>query len=124
MTPEQQAALARFNRDFRIKPTSLLGLPRDLSRVEKPRGDCQDYAKTVKAIVGAKFPKAIVWRCWSPQNGRIPRHAVLWVKGKGWIDSTERKWRDKPAPHKLAWPVGTVPLVAVLAVFGWLRGWW
>jgi hypothetical protein len=127
LTPEQEAALARFNRRFRIKPTGLLEWPRDLSKHVDPFGDCQDFAKTVKAILGVKFPKAIVWRCWSPQNGRIPRHAVLWVKGKGYIDSTERKWRDTPAPHRKAWPVGTLPAVAALAFVAgqaWLRGWW
>ena len=117
-----------FRSRFKIVPTSLFGLPRDLSKGDKPlEGDCQDFAKTVKRILGVKFPDAIMWRCWSPQNGRIPRHAVLYVKGKGWIDSTERKWRDTPAPHRKAWPVGTVPAVAVLAfvaVQAWLRGWW
>jgi len=107
--------LDQFNKRFKIVPTSLVGLPRDVSKDEKPTGDCQTYAKSVKAIIGVKFPKAIVWRCWSPINRRIPRHAVLWVKGKGWIDSTERKWRASPSPHRRAWPVGTVPLVAALA---------
>jgi hypothetical protein len=127
MKPDQEAAIARFNRDFRIVPTSLFDPPSSLSMIDQPRGDCQDYAKTVKAILGVKFPQAVVWRCWSPINGRIPRHAVLWVKGKGYIDSTERKWRDTPAPHRKAWPVGTVPAVAALAfvaVQAWLRGWW
>jgi hypothetical protein len=115
--------LGEFNRRFRIVPTSLLGRPRDLRNAPKPQGDCQDYAKTVKAIEGASFPRAIVWRCWSPINGKIPRHAVLWVKGKGWIDSTERKWRKTPAPHKKAWPVGA-PIVIGLAAAARFWGWW
>jgi hypothetical protein len=115
--------LAEFNRRFRIVPTSLFGLPRDLSNAAKPEGDCQSFAKTVKAILGVKFPQAIVWRCWSPVNGVLPRHAVLYVKGHGWIDSTEREWRDSPAPHRRAWPVGTPALVG-LAVAAKVIGLW
>jgi hypothetical protein len=115
MTPEREAALARFNRDFRIVPTSLFNLPRDLRGVEKPEDDCQSFAKTVKAILGVKYPQAIVWRCWSKQNGFLPRHAVLFVRGKGWIDSTRREFRDSPAPHRRAWPVGTPALVGLAA---------
>jgi hypothetical protein len=128
--PEQEAALARFNRDFRVVDTSLLSLPRDLSDKnpgEPLLSDCQSYARTVKRIIGAKFPRSFIWRVWSPQNGRIPRHAVLWVKGKGYIDSTERKWRDTPAPHRKAWPVGTVPVVGLVVFLvsqAWARGWW
>ena len=119
--------LAEFNRRFRIVPTSLIGLPRDLSKGDKPLdGDCQDFARTVRKIMGVKPWEAVVWRCWSPQNGIIPRHAVIWVKGRGWIDSTNREWRDTPAPHRKAWPVGAVPVIAALASIAgqaWLRGW-
>jgi hypothetical protein len=115
--------LAELNRRFRIVPTSLLGFPRDLSNSTKPEGDCQTYAKTVKAILGVKFPQAIVWRCRSPQNGLLPRHAVLWVKGRGFIDSTRREFRDSPAPHRRAWPVGTPALVG-LAVAAKAWGLW
>lgn len=116
MTP----ALARFIVAFKIVPTSLFGLPRDLSDDPDPRGDCQDFAKTVKRIEGVSFPRAIVIRCWSPQNGILPRHAVLWVKGKGFIDSTRREYRKWPTPHIPAWPVGT-PLIAGLAL---AARWW
>jgi hypothetical protein len=118
--------LAEFNKRFRITKTSLLGLPRDLSDTPKDqpvKGDCQDYARTVRKIMDVKPWEAVVWRCWSPQNGLLPRHAVIWVKGHGWIDSTERKWRDSPKPHRRAWPVGTP---AILALAYWARwwGWW
>lgn len=106
--------LAEFNRRFKIVPTSLLGLPRDMSRSDKPEGDCQDFARTVRKIMGVKPWQAVVWRCWSPQNGILPRHAVLWVKGHGWIDSTVREFRDTPAPHRRAWPVGTPALVGMV----------
>ena len=120
MTP----ALARFIAAFRIVPTSLFNWPRDLIRDPKPRGDCQDFAKTVRKSMGVKPWEAVVWRCWSPQNGLIPRHAVLWVKGHGWIDSTERQWRASPAPHRRAWPVGTPAILAVAFIVGRLWGWW
>ena len=53
----------------------------------------------------------------------LPRHAVLWVKGRGWIDSTNREWRATPAPHKRAWPVGAPALVG-LAVAAKAWGLW
>ena len=114
--------LEEFNRRFKIVPTSLLSLPRDLSDKgpdAKLESDCQTYAKTVKRILAVKFPRAIVWRCWSPVNGTIPRHAVLYVKGKGWIDSTRREWRDSPAPHRRAWPVGTPAIVGLAVAAKW-----
>jgi len=119
--------LDEFNAKFRIVPTSLFNWPRDLNNVAKPEGDCQDYAKTVKRILGVKFPRAIVWRCWSPQNGLLPRHAVIWVKGEGWMDSNFRFWRGSPWPHKRAWPVG-MPAIVGWAVAGYwvgrIQGWW
>lgn len=94
-------ALDYLNARFKIVPTSLLGLPRDLSDHAPDdvlEGDCQTYAKTVRGIMAREHRikpwQAIVWRCWSPQNGILPRHAVIWVKGYGWIDSTRREWRD------------------------------
>lgn len=117
--------LAEFNRRFRIVPTSLIGLPRDLSGVpmgQPVTGDCQDYAKTVKRILGVKFPRAVMVRCWSPQNGLIPRHAVLWVKGRGWIDSSGREFRRWPLPCVPAWPVGTPAILgAAYAAAQWWR---
>ena len=113
--------LAEFNARFRIVDTSLFNLPRDVRN--DPKGDCQDYAKTVKKIEGVKFPKAVVIRCWSPQNWKppfLPRHALLWVKGKGFIDSTRREYRKWPWPHFPAWPVG-FPVVLGVA---WAAKWW
>jgi hypothetical protein len=110
--------LARFITAFKIAPTSLLDWPRDLSDHPEPSGDCQDFAKTVARIEGVKFPRAVMIRCWSPQNLRkfpfVPRHAVMWIKGKGFIDSTVREYRKWPWPHIPAWPVGA-PLVATVA---------
>lgn len=116
--------LAELNRRFRIVPTSLFDWPRDLSKGDKPlEGDCQDYARTVAAIEGVRFPKAIMIRCWSRQNGLLPRHAVMWIKGKGFIDSTVREYRKTPLPHIPAWPVGT-PAILALAYVAKLWGWW
>jgi hypothetical protein len=124
---------ASFIGAFTYERGPLLEIWRDLSG--NPRGDCESFAWTVlKLEAGGTVPAikalvkrdAAIWRCWSKANGAIPRHAVLRI-GDRWIDSTERKWRDTPAPHRKAWPVGTVPLVAALAFVAgqaWLRGWW
>ena len=107
--------LDEFNRRFRIVPTSLISLPRDLRNTPKGQpvtGDCQDYARTVRKILGVKPWEAIMVRCWSDKV--IPRHAVLWVKGRGWIDSTNRTFRRTPLPNIPCWPVGT-PVIVGLA---------
>jgi hypothetical protein len=117
--------LEEFNRRFKIVPTSLLHMPRDRSGSDKPRGDCQDYCKSVKRILGVKFPKAIVVRCWSKPG--LPRHAVLWIKGKGFIDSGNREWRKWPWPCVPIWPVGTPALIGAAVAGYWvgrIQGWW
>lgn len=128
-------ATASFIGAFTYERGPLLQPWRDLSRDTFPTGDCESFAWTVlKLETGGTLPaikalvtrKAAIWRCWSPVNGVAPRHAVLRI-GERWIDSTNREWRDTPAPHRKAWPVGTVPAFAALAVIAgqaWLRGWW
>lgn len=125
-------ATASFIAAFTYERGPLLQPWRDLSA--NPRGDCESFAWTVlKLEAGGTVPAikallkrdAAIWRCWSPVNGALPRHAVLRIGGQ-WIDSTNREWRDSPAPHRRAWPVGTVPVAAALAVIAgqaWLRGW-
>lgn len=126
---EVKPELARFVVAFKIVPTSLIGLPRDLSDDPEPRGDCQDFAKTVARIEGVKFPRAIMIRCWSREGKPrwMPRHAILWVKGKGFIDSTHREYRKTPwadgwLPFP-AWPVGSLFVVAGVQI-GEGMGWW
>lgn len=124
-----------FLRAFVYERGPLLQPWSDLSKMAKPQGDCEAFCWTVlKLETGGTVPAikalvkrdAAIWRCWSPVNGFWPRHAVLRI-GDRWIDSTNREWRDSPSPHRRAWPVGAVPVVAALAVVagqGWLRGWW
>jgi len=125
MTPEErEAALARFIDEFEIVPTSLIDPPSNLSMIDQPRGDCQDFGRTVKEILGVKFPRAIMIRCWSPQNFKafpfVPRHAVMCIKGRGCIDSTYRDFRKTPLPCIPAWPVGTLVVVGLtLAARAW-----
>jgi hypothetical protein len=57
-------------------------------------------------------------RCWSKPG--LPRHAVLWVFGRGFIDSTTREFRKTPLPCIPAWPVGT-PAILGLA---WAANLW
>lgn len=128
--PTTAERLAWFNKHYKIVDTDLLELPEDLSDFDENavlQGDCQTYGKTVKNIVGAKFPRAIMFRCFSTTSNPkwLPRHAVLWVKGMGWIDSSNRKWRNSPLPN--CWPIWPVafPIIAftvysIAVWFGWI----
>jgi hypothetical protein len=125
--PMTTEAFCRAFRYVRGKPFSLI---RDVSRDEEPQGACGTFAWSVLSLETGGHPwrailtgKAMLWRCKSPSNATIPRHAVLWLRGKGWIDSTVREWRDSPAPHRRAWPVGTPALVGV-AVAAKVWGLW
>jgi len=116
--------LDEFNRRFRIVDTSLLSLAHDVSKTPKGQpvtGDCQTYAKSVRRILGLPWWRAPMIRCWS--QSIIPRHAVLWVPGKGFIDSTTRHFRKTPLPCIPLWPVGT-PLLVGLAVAAKVWGLW
>jgi hypothetical protein len=143
MEERKRKKLDFFNKNFKIVDTPLTDLPKDLSplveklmsqgweRTNQLTGDCQTYGKTAKNIVGASFPRAIMFRCFSTtSNPRwLPRHAVLWVHRIGWIDSSNRKFRNSPLPNCIPiWPV-TFPAVAfvvhsVVYYYGWLPSWW
>lgn len=118
MTTEGFSLAFRYKRDW---PFSRI---RDVSRDLEPQGACGAFAWSVLCIETGGKPwqailtgKAIMVRCWSPQNLRkfpfVPRHAVMWIKGKGFIDSTVREYRKTPWPHIPAWPVGAPLVVAV-----------
>ena len=77
-------------------------------------GDCDDFALTVLILeeggwLGAIWAlltfKACFWLVHSPSNFIIPRHVVLHHRKLGWIDSTERTWRNTPAPHRRRLPL-------------------
>lgn len=121
MTPEQVAELMRFNMTYKIVPTSIFSLP----RWKALQGDCQTYARNIRRILNLKPWQAVMWRCWSKEgNPRwLPRHAVLWVKGQGWIDSTHRQFRDDPDPHVCLWPVGTPAVAWLIYSVGVFKGW-
>lgn len=106
-----------------------------------PIGDCENFALTalvveaggwVKAIAWILTFKAVFWFAKSPVTDSA-RHTVLYVRGKGWIDSIDegdyhfRQWRqadqelgDKwlwvrgPAHHDLKFPWLYVSLVLIL----------
>ena len=116
MTTEQLA------RAFRYRKGSILSPWRDVSRDAEPQGDCQDLAFSVLCIeAGGKLRallamltfRAVIWRAYSPVNGAIPRHAILWLRGKGYIDSTDRFWRPSPKPHRPVYPAGLPVLLAL-----------
>lgn len=116
MTTEQLA------RAFRYRKGGLLSPWRDVSRDAEPQGDCQDLCWSVLCIeAGGKLRallamltfRAVIWRAYSPVNGAIPRHAVLYLRGKGYIDSSDRYWRPSPKPHRPVYPAGLPVLVAL-----------
>lgn len=78
------------------------------------KGDCDDFALTVlilteggwlKALWALLTFQAMFWLVKSPVNGFIPRHAALWHRKYGWIDSTNREWRDTAEPHSKRLPL-------------------
>ena len=117
-----------FARAFRYKRTKPFSVIRVVSRDLEPQGAGGTVAWSVLNIEPGGKPwqailtgRALMWRAWSPVNGTVPRHAVLWMRGKGFIDSTDRFWRDGPEPHRRAWPVGAPVLVGlVILVVPWV----
>lgn len=100
--------IARFK--YRKGLPSLFG--RDIRKTAM--GDCGAFAWTVLLILEGGFVgavkaqitgKAKLVRVKSPVNGTIPMHVALWHRNYGWIDSSNREWRDTPAPHRIVWPL-------------------
>jgi hypothetical protein len=117
--------ITAFARAFRYHGGSIFAPWRNVSRDAKPTGDCQDFAWSVLSLATDGKPwrailtgRAMIWRAHSPVNRVLPRHAVLWLNGKGWIDSTNREWRATPSPHRLRWPAGLPILALVACLFG------
>jgi hypothetical protein len=86
--------------------------------------DCDDFAWSLLVIIeGGELRalkalargKAELWRVRSPVNKVIARHVALRWDGD-WIDSTNRRWRKDPDPHK---PVRRMRLVTVLPMILW-----
>lgn len=106
-------------RRFTYRKGSILSPWRDIRG--SATGDCQSFAFTVliietggvaKALWAMLTFRAMIWRAWSPVNGFVPRHAVLCYRGR-WIDSTDRYWRDGPAPPRRAYPAGLPVLIGL-----------
>ena len=110
-----------FAKAFRYKRGVPFSIIRDASRDLEPQGACGTFAWSVLNIETGGKPwrailagKAMLWRCKSPANGAVPRHMLLWMRGKGYIDSSDRFWRDSPAPNRLRWPAGAPVIVALV----------
>lgn len=110
-----------FRRRFTYRKGSILAPWNDIRKTAI--GDCQDFAWTVlileagsraKALWAMLTFRAVIWRCWSSQNGVVPRHAVLRYRGN-FIDSTTRYWRPDASPHRRAYPVGLPVLIGLAA---------
>ena len=89
-------------------------------------GDCDDFAITALWIMAGRSRlrmwwllitmQAAVWHCTS---GRGEPHAVLWLRGHGWIDNIYPDWSAR-ARHKrrFPWPWPIIPVKLILgAVF-------
>jgi hypothetical protein len=119
-----------FCRAFRYRKGSILGLWRDVSRDAEPTGDCQTFCLSVLSLETGGKPwrhlltgRACIWRAQSPVNKLFPRHAVLYLRGKGFIDSSDRYWRPSPKPHRPVYPAGLPVLIAAGAVAKWWGLW-
>lgn len=97
-------------------------------------GDCEDYSLTLiwlaegKSIIRFWWAlitfKYVIFYCMSPRD---VGHAILWVRGHGWIDNIQREFFPSPRArsYRLRFPV-LAPLVAMLFVLRpllRLRGW-
>jgi len=83
---------------------------------DRPAGVCTDFAWTMAWLEAGSFLKLlwnlitfkmVFWLVHSKENKILPRHVVLYYRGKGWIDSTFPFWRDKLYHTKvlpLFWP--------------------
>lgn len=88
--------------------------------------DCDDFSWSLlchleggelQALKALLSGKATLWRVRSPVNKTIARHVALQWNGS-WIDSTNRDWRDDPAPHV---PVRKLRLITLLPLLIWGR---
>lgn len=97
-------------------------------------GDCTSFAWSVLLILEDGFlgavkaqitGKAMLWRVKSPVNGFLPRHVAL-RHYNAWVDSTDRKFRETPFPHKLMWPLWCekAALFAAIAINARMWGLW
>lgn len=80
-------------------------------------GDCNDFALSVlllecdgwlRSIWMIITMRAVFWLVRSPSNIRsesFSKHIALWHHKKGWIDSTNRKWRSSVNPHQKRIPL-------------------
>lgn len=100
---------------------------RVLSSLTGPlKGDCDDFAMTALWIMAGKSwlrvwwliltCQAAVWYCHSERgNG----HAVLWLRGHGWIDNIYPHWATTTRhTRRFPWPA---PIVVVKLLLGMVR---
>lgn len=73
-------------------------------------GDCDDFAITALYLESGRSLKRMWWNLltlqaaiWMVQTVEGEYHAVLWVRGKGWIDNIVPLWREE-CGYKRLWP--------------------
>lgn len=116
MTPDQ------FKDHFNYYRGTLLDGYRDVRG--SLSGDCDDYAWSMliiltgsktKALKALMTGKAKFIRAKSPVNKIVPRHVVLQWNDL-YTDSTNREFRESPAPHVKKY---TIPFPWVFLMIAW-----
>lgn len=94
-----------FLRKYKYKKTIVFLLGWNNIERAPYEGNCTDFAWTVALLEAGSVWKlvwwtltlrAVFWLTWSEKNTVVPRHTILYVRGKGYIDSTYRYWRPNP----------------------------
>jgi hypothetical protein len=95
---------------------------RVLRGTRRLRGDCEDFAATALWIeAGGSSLRAWWWLItfqavfWHTVSPRGHGHAMLWLRGRGWIDNWHPAWGPRHLP--LRWPL-IWPAVALLLFMG------
>ena len=85
-------------------------------------GDCEDFAYTVLWLMAGRSWLKFWWlvvSCqavlWFVKTQYGEGHAVLWMRGHGWIDCNHREWSATPH-YKKVFPYIAPSLALVLAV--------
>lgn len=88
-------------------------------------GDCEDFALTVLWLMAGRSWLRVWWLVLTFQamiwNVRAPSgetHAILWMRGHGWIDNIFPWWSDQ-CLHRRRFPYLAPILAATLLVKGW-----
>lgn len=103
-------------------------------RVVEKYGDCGTFALTVaykeadQSWIKLWFKvltfQTTFWLVKSPSNTMLPRHVIVYIRGKGWADSTfPKSFHNSAEPHKkvlpliFPWPLIRVAMGKLYSLF-------